>query len=260
MRRRTRHAELLVILFVVFLSANAGATVLLSEDFSGGALQGFDIVSGTWYVDNGQLHVTTPSQYIADMLISNFGNLADGTVSVETTHLSGYTSTSIIGRYQDANHFYLGVTDSYAQSIGATPARSLAIYKISSSPFQAGSLGNWFFQGPQTPWPYAHLLAGSFFPIEIGSAISLSMQFDGDQISLSVNGNQVLTAVDNDNPYLEGQVGLQSCLTDATFDNFQVESSASSVPEPSTLFLLGTGLAGLAFTRRRFSRSSSRRV
>jgi hypothetical protein len=98
---------------------------LFQENFNDGSADGMAALSGTWSVVDGQLNVVPGSPSLIDKVLvtSDFrGNIA---ASVKTTHVSGYTSTGILLRYTDSQHYYEIAFDSFSNSIQALPPRSL---------------------------------------------------------------------------------------------------------------------------------------
>ncbi len=85
---------------------------------------------------------------------------------------------------------------------------------------------------------------GSFSKSQWHSA-EVSVNADTGAISVIVDGSSVLSTTDSSLVGLSGKVALATVNDAASFDNFTL------TPEPTTLLLLGVGLAGTCLRRRR---------
>ena len=192
-------------------------------NFNNGSTEGLTLLSGGWSVVGRQLFVPEGSLSFIDKIITESDSPTDIAATVETTHISGYTSTGLLLRYQDAQHYYEIAFDSRANSTQSVPARGLAIYKVSTSPTQLNSLGT--FIQPDVGSPFLHLLAGRFFPFEfeLNHTYSLRAEVVSNTILVYVDDQLLLSATDSDNPYTGGKAGLYSFSTEATFNNFIIK-------------------------------------
>jgi PEP-CTERM motif len=104
------------------------------------------------------------------------------------------------------------------------PLSSLGLFDVDFS--AGGNAFEWDFFGPQSYGSSNNILLGTF-PINSGSEELSAFNEDGEQIGTLDGGTVVVTA-----------------------------GTCSATPEPSSLFLLGSGLLGLApVIRRRFARA-----
>jgi hypothetical protein len=195
----------------------------LSWNFDDGSTEGLTVLSGQWSVVSQQLYVLPGSLSFIDKIVTQSDPPANIAATVEMTHISGYTSTGLLLRYQDAQHYYEIALDALANNSQAVPARGLAIYKVSTSPTQLNSLGTW----PQNDvgTSYLHLLAGRFFPFDfqLNHTYRLRAEVVSNTILVYVDNQLLLSATDSDSPYTGGRAGLYSFGTEATFDNFIIQ-------------------------------------
>jgi hypothetical protein len=234
--------------FLLLLAAqHASANIVFFEDFNDGSADGMQIIEGSWGVVDQSFQVSESSNF--DYVVTQDVTGGEYEITVQMAQIGGYTSTGILARFQDVDHYYQITVDSFAESSNANPARSIAIYKVSLDPIQSGSLITSIQPVPNSP--YLHLLAGDSFSVDLNHTYTLGASFIGNTISMYIDGDLVLSALDVDEPYTVGNAGLYSYKTEALFDDFEV----NSVPIPSTIFLLGSGIVSIvAFKRKKDTR------
>ena len=195
----------------------------LSWNFDDGSTEGLTVLSGGWSVVSQQLHVPQGSISLVDKIITVSDPPANIAATVDMTHINGWTSTGLLLRYQDALHYYEIAFDNAASNPQNLPARSLGIYKVSTSPTQLNKLGTW--TQPDVGSPYLHLLAGRFFPFEfqLNHTYKLRAEVVSSTILVYVDNRLLLSVTDSDNPYFGGKAGLVAFYTEATFDNFIIK-------------------------------------
>ncbi|MFZ0641346.1 MAG: PEP-CTERM sorting domain-containing protein [Candidatus Acidiferrales bacterium] len=162
------------------------------------------------------------STYTAGTGSSQFSGQADPIT------MSFSVPNSVSGGFQDNGvTITVGFGGSTTVVTGGTitfyPLSALGLFDVDFS--AGGNAFEWDFFGPQSYNSSNNILLGTF-PINSGSETLSLFYEDGEQIGTLDGGTVVVTA------------------------------GASSTPEPSSLFLLGTGLLGLApVIRRRFARA-----
>ena len=143
---------------------------------------------------------------------------ANGAVSIIMEEIAGYADTNTFGYYTMGG--VLTEIFSGSDGIGATESFTLS---------PAAEFG--FYLGvPNTLNPF-YTEASKNAANEIHAAIF---------------------QVDNSNTYILGFEDLRLTNTDADYQDMIVKVTINQVPEPSTMLLIGTGLAGLGLLRRRF--------
>lgn len=192
-------------------------------NFNNGSTEGLIILSGGWSVVSQKLFVLQGSLSLIDKIITESDPPADIAATVDTTQISGYTSTGLLLRYQDAQHYYEIAFDNASSNPQNLPARALGIYKVSTSPTQLNSLAT--YSQPDVGTPYLHLLVGRFFPFEfeLNHTYNLRAEVVSNTILVYVDNELLLSVTDSDKPYSGGKVGLYSFGTEATFDNFIIK-------------------------------------
>ena len=212
---------------LITMPANAEPKTLFHERFNDGSADGLTILSGAWSVVNKQLYVSQGTISSFDKIVTESDFPDNIVVTAKTTQISGYSSTGLLLRYQDAQHYYEIVLDNAANSNQSLPARGLGIYKVSTNATQINALGTW--QQPDIGVPYLHLLGGRFFPFEfhLNQTYTLRVRIMGSTFLVYVDGQLLLAATDSDNPYTGGKVGLCSFDTEATFDDLIVTQPGS---------------------------------
>ena len=182
--------------------ALAAGPYLFQEMFDDGSLDGTAIISGTWGVENGQLHnLGAPGR--VDYLATRPVSAADYESAATVRMTGGWASAGVITRFVDSSHFYYATLDALAVGAGE-PSRSLALYKVSPSATEADSL----LSGTLYPGASYHLLGGAPFPTQLDQTYELSVAAVGNTFSIAVDGVVIFTVVDYDDAYTIRSRGL----------------------------------------------------
>lgn len=138
----------------------------------------------------------------------------------------------------------------FASSSGVS--HTITLTNLGAAPLTVGLGGNYNFNLQTTALPGEFASASVFF--QIINAGTGAVLFG----PIASNITSPPNAQDADAVIFGFNLILPPGATDITIDPF-VEGQAVVVPEPTTLILLGTGLAGVAFkTRKRFGRKSGK--
>lgn len=166
-------------------------SILFEDNFTDGNADGWIPATGTWQVIEGQYTCVSGDDPRAGTFIGE-SYWGDYTVSADVKAISGAVDLSVLGRLQDADHYYNA-------QLWQGNAR---IYRRDGSWTQLVSV------------PYA---------TTFGTWYNITLKFSGTRISMYVNGVLVTSA--EDAVFLKGKVGFR-CATNsqAYFDNIIVKT------------------------------------
>ena len=101
--------------------ALAAGPYIFQELFDDGSLDGTAIVTGTWAVENGQLHnLGAPGR--VDYLATTPVSAADYETAATVRLTGGWASAGVITRFVDSFHYYYATLDTAAVGAGEPDA------------------------------------------------------------------------------------------------------------------------------------------
>jgi hypothetical protein len=205
-------------------------TVLFQDNFNTGVMSSEWVsIRGNQWVQNGVLYNQNPvfGAYRDSEALVHDGdmNWTDYTISVKIDPIETFvTDTTILFR-----------TDGFDRSSGGTYGQGYQ-FGISTADHPPYIL----------LWQTSNLLYSSPFSIPTGP-MDIVISAIGPNIKVWIDGSLMIDVVDP-NPLLYGGIGVHNVWESiGTYDDFVVTSvtTPEPVPEPTSLVLLATGLAGI---------------
>ena len=157
----------------------------------------FAPVSGNWFTADGKLKQTGAGG--KSLLTVGSSSLSDCTVSTEVTPLSSGQSVGVAARMADNKNYYLARLNTLTQKAELFKVQNDVLYSLGSAPFAA----------------------------EIGKTYTLSLSAADSALTLSVNGEQLISAADS--AYKSGKAGICGYTPNRNqkdafeIDNFRIE-------------------------------------
>jgi len=221
-----------IILTLLALAMSASVALAITVDINGTDYTAVNKNQNYGFIHNSNSSWDSDKINIVDYILDNRlgdGNLtytlinptgtwfANGAVSIMIEEIAGYRDTNTFGYYTMGG----GLTEIFSGSDGVGATESFTLSPAAEFGFYLGV--------PRT--------SNTFYT------------------EASKNANEIHAAifqVDNSNTYILGFEDLRLTNTDADYQDMIVKVTINQVPEPSTMLLIGTGLAGLGLLRRRF--------
>ncbi len=214
-----------IFLFLFGITGTAQAVVLYAEDFNDGVADGWVVASGTWQVISNQYHQTNDADTGGPARISvytwetfdDFYYQVD--ISTDTSTYDGGYNLGLAYRYTDLNNYYIAYYHP-GTSVGA---------------FRTEKVVN----GVKT-----RIVDNYTFGAAPRTASTFAVSAEGNQFTAYFNGEEITSW--SDDSLSSGQIGLYAWDAKAAYDNLELSGEGAVIPEPVSIFLFGSGLAGLA--------------
>ncbi len=161
-------------------------------------------------------------------------------------YMAAFEQTDIAQSFEQSNNNIAGAGIFLQPGIGSTDNVTISLWN--ALPNQGGSLlASGSGIGTQGNWVDVF-----WSPVSVTPNTPLYLVFTSVQNTLGIAG-------DTDNPYSRGEVYANPGFRpfpnfDYTFRTYADNQLSGSVPEPATLLLIGTGVAGLGIFRKRMTK------
>ncbi|MCA9399522.1 MAG: PEP-CTERM sorting domain-containing protein [Candidatus Omnitrophica bacterium] len=221
----------LTVFLLLFCVSNAHAVLLFSDDFTSGANAAWGNEAGNWSASSGVYSASSLNNgsSLTYSSVTSLSSLTDFKVDVDVQTLD---DSGIWLRSTDNNNGVLLVLGGFGGS----------------------------FQGM-----YWHEIQGGTISSALNAVVIGSVQGTNGHVTVNVVGNtynaywnNTLVTTLNSSAFSSGKVALYDNSPVTTYDNVAIsnflpaaDQRGSSVPEPATIALFASGLAGMAVRRRK---------
>ncbi|MCA9406110.1 MAG: PEP-CTERM sorting domain-containing protein [Candidatus Omnitrophica bacterium] len=220
----------LTLFLLLFCVSTAHAVLLFSDDFNSGANPAWGNELGDWSASGGVYDAASPNNNpLTYSSVTTFPSLTDFRVEVDVL---GYNDGAIWLRSSDNNNGVLLVLGGFAGT-----HQGLYFHEV--------------IGGTVSP-----VMSIGSIPNVQGTSGRAAAEVVGNTYKAYWNGSLISTFTTDKFP--TGKVALFDNLNETSYDNFALynflpaaDQRSSSVPEPATIALLASGLAGMAVRRRK---------